>query len=95
MVDRTKASELYNAWLLEHLKGSPHRGLSEANGHPPQKEELAAKAENVTPGSLLHVSSNPSTGSSARHGTGILATNFGAEPEVLERCQRSHSSRRS
>jgi hypothetical protein len=34
MVDRTKASELYNAWLLEHLKGSPHRSLRETNGYP-------------------------------------------------------------
>ncbi|HET6247537.1 MAG TPA: hypothetical protein VFE47_07570 [Tepidisphaeraceae bacterium] len=52
MVDRAKASELYNAWLLEHLKGSPHRSLGESNNQPLEKKELAGKAEKVVPGTF-------------------------------------------
>jgi hypothetical protein len=59
MVERSKAVELYNAWLLEHLKGSPHRSLSESNEEPStEAKETAEKAEKVVPGSLLHVASN-------------------------------------
>jgi integrase len=58
MVERDKASELYNAWLVEHLRGAPHRSRSDSNGKPVEVKEAAAKAAQVTPGSLLHVSSN-------------------------------------
>lgn len=57
LVDRDKASDLYNAWLSEHLKGAPHRG-GDANGKPAEVKEQTARAAKVIPGSLLHVSSN-------------------------------------
>ncbi len=58
MVDREKASELYNAWLVEHLKGAPHKSRSIADGKPTEAKEQANVAAKVMPGSLLHVSSN-------------------------------------
>jgi hypothetical protein len=58
MVDREKASALYNAWLVEHLKGAPHQSRSEADGKPAEAKEQAGSAAKVMPGSLLYVSSN-------------------------------------
>jgi hypothetical protein len=57
LIDQNQASELYNAWLAEHLKGAPHRGREKIRT-PAQVKETDAKAAQVTPGSLLHVSSN-------------------------------------
>jgi integrase len=58
MMERDKASELYNAWLVEHLRGAPHRSRSETNSKPAEVKKLAGAVAKVTPGSLLHVSSN-------------------------------------
>ena len=57
LIDQSEASELYNAWLAEHLKGAPHRGREKIRT-PAEVKETTAKAAKVTPGSLLHVSSN-------------------------------------
>ncbi len=58
MVERDVASELYNTWLVEHLKGAQHRSRSDIEGKPAEAEESTGKAAKVTPGSLLHVASN-------------------------------------
>jgi hypothetical protein len=47
MVDREKASALYNAWLVEHLKGAPHRSRSEVDGKPAAAKEQAGSADKV------------------------------------------------
>ncbi|HET6252058.1 MAG TPA: hypothetical protein VFE47_30510 [Tepidisphaeraceae bacterium] len=57
LVDRDKASDLYNAWLSEHLKGAPHRS-PDTNGKPAASQEQAGATAKITPGSLLHVSSS-------------------------------------
>jgi integrase len=57
LIDQNEASELYNVWLAEHLKGAPHRGREKIRT-PAEVKETTAKAAQVTPGSLLHVSSN-------------------------------------
>lgn len=57
MIDQNEASELYNTWLSEHLKGAPHKGRDKIR-KPAEVKETNAKASQVTPGSLLHVSSS-------------------------------------
>ena len=50
MVERDKASELYNNWLVKHLRGAPHRSRSEANGKLKMQDVEAYNAELVDAG---------------------------------------------
>jgi integrase len=57
MVKKEKASELYNVWLAEHLKGAPHRGVAEKK-KAAKVEDSVGTISKVQPGSLLHIASN-------------------------------------
>jgi integrase len=56
MIDRATASDRYNGWLAEHLRGAPHRG-SESPSSLPVSEPRPSNVQ-VQSGSLLHVASS-------------------------------------
>ncbi|HET6247628.1 MAG TPA: site-specific integrase [Tepidisphaeraceae bacterium] len=56
LVERDQASELYNTWLVEHLRGAPHRGGASAK--VPVVKDSPGSLVQMQPGSLLHVGSN-------------------------------------